>query len=147
MQATGVQARPVATVGGRRTATRAASSNGARPVAALEAGSRIRVTAPVKVRGSWAGEQLGPLPAERVGCRLPLRWRRCGRPSHVLSPLNFILLVPSTTSDWFALAAATLQVYHVAKFKEGLDLQGREATVLKPDVSRQLSCIGDSTVL
>ena len=28
-----------------------------------------------------------------------------------------------------------LQVYHVAKFKEGLDLQGREATVLKPDVS------------
>ncbi|KAI7845848.1 hypothetical protein COHA_000582 [Chlorella ohadii] len=73
MQATGVQARPVATVGGRRTATRAASSNGARPVAALEAGSRIRVTAPVKV-------------------------------------------------------------YHVAKFKEGLDLQGREATVLKPDV-------------
>ena len=55
MQATFVQARPAAAVGGRRTVTRAALDNGARPVAALEAGSRIRVTAPVKVRGGRQG--------------------------------------------------------------------------------------------
>lgn len=29
----------------------------------------------------------------------------------------------------------------MAKFKEGLDLQGREATVLKPDVSCRLICL------
>ena len=52
MQATVVQARPLAAAAGRRPAlhARASSSNGAGPVAALEAGSRIRVTSPVKVR-------------------------------------------------------------------------------------------------
>ena len=33
---------------------------------------------------------------------------------------------------------APLQVYHVGKFKQGLELQGREATVVKPDVRPQL---------
>lgn len=139
MQATVLQARPAAAaLGGRRTAARAASGNGARPMAALEAGSRIRVTAPVKVRHvAAAAHCAAPAPASQThGGHPPLQRPAAADPRTCNSTcqLHFGQQPPK-------LAAMLLQVYHVAKFKEGLDLQGREATVLKPDVRSHCNCM------